>query len=78
MQFYNNNQIAKMQIRNTSIKYNYTKTKYPEEKIIEVISPFLPQIEGKKLNVFIMRKNSFSLDLEADWRLYELILFNIV
>jgi hypothetical protein len=38
----------------------------------------MPQIEGKKLNVFLMRRNPFMLRLEADWNLYELILFNIL
>jgi len=50
----------------------------PEEFIEQVLQPFEYQIKKKKMNVSIKRMNNDRPSIKTDWRLYQLIIFNIV
>jgi len=50
----------------------------PEDFIEQVLQPFEYQIKKKKMNVSVQRKNIERPSIKADWRLYQLIIFNIV
>ena len=50
----------------------------PEQFIEQVLQPFEYQIEKRKMKVSIKRKNLNRVSIKADWRLYQLIIFNII
>ena len=50
----------------------------PEEFIDQVLKPFEYQIQKKKMKTIIQRKDRNRPSIKADWRLYQLIIFNII
>ena len=51
---------------------------YPEHHIEKIIYPFYSQINGQKIKVYFGRKSKYSMEIEADWKKYQLIIFNII
>ena len=46
--------------------------------ILKVLWPFEHQIESRRINIHVVKKDQFDFDIKIDWKLYELILFNII
>ena len=78
MKFYNENQIQRMKIKRQTFSHKATFHNSPEKYLQEVVAPFEPQIIEKDLNVYFARKNKFDFKLKLDWRMYQLIAFNII
>jgi len=43
-----------------------------------MIVPFSTQIKSKKLNVQILRRTSFDEEYQADWKNFQLCIFNLI
>ena len=50
----------------------------PEEFIEQVLQPFEYEIKKKKMKIDMSSKDLSRPSMKADWRLYQLIIFNIV
>jgi K+-sensing histidine kinase KdpD len=50
----------------------------PEQYIQQVLQPFEYEIKAKNMVVDLNRAPHFSESIKIDWRLYELIIFNII
>ena len=62
--------IKKSIINNEKFEISAKPSDNPELYIKEVIEPFIPQIKSQNLKVSIVRRDSFKLKIELDWRLY--------
>lgn len=49
-----------------------------EDIIIRVLWPFQQQICNRKINVYVVKRNSWNFKVVTDWKLFELILFNSI
>lgn len=78
MHFYNDNQIARMKAQKHQLKLKGQSTFYPEQYIEKVLYPFYPQINSRKISVFIARKSMYNFEIKADWKRYQLVIFNII
>ena len=78
MHFYNDNQVQRLKINRGAFTPIATFHQQPEKFIREVVAPFEPEIQQKNLNVFFAQKNAFNFELKLDWRMYQLIIFNII
>lgn len=78
LQFYNMNQIEKMKVNKGELIIKEMCSLKPEQFIEEVLQPFEYQIKKKKMKVSIQRKDVNRPSIKADWRLYQLIIFNII
>ena len=50
----------------------------PERSIEKLIYPFIPQMVARNMNVYVTWKKEFHHKMEADWKKYSLILFNMI
>ena len=50
----------------------------PEGFIEQVLQPFEYHIKKKKMDVNILKLDQDRPSMKADWRLYQLIIFNII
>ena len=68
-----------MKIKKGELGINEMCSFKPEEFIEQVLQPFEYQILKNKMKISYLRKDSSNRpSLKADWRLYQLIIFNIV
>ena len=76
---FNDNLITKMNIQKNQVTFNRKWILRPEKLLKEIIELFDIQIMEHKLSVYIVRLNDFKGSwIEADWKYYKLVLFNIV
>ena len=78
MKLYRDNQIQRMKISRGIFSRKVKETNFIEHYIEQVLEPFGAQINSFQLNVYISRSNNFNLTLCQDWKLYQLILFNLI
>jgi K+-sensing histidine kinase KdpD len=79
LQYYNNNQLLKMRIRQNIQQYKISGIIKPESIIENVLKPFKYQIESKNLTITISQIRWDVTKLyNLDWSYYELLLFNVV
>ena len=78
MYFYNKNIIINMHLRRGSVDINKSYTNKVQMIIDEVIRPFDFQIENRQIKVFFQIGDNLDNFIEADWNLYQLLMFNIV
>lgn len=68
-----------MKIKKNEFKVHLSKTKEPLLHIESVTYPFTPQIVSNKIKVFIsIGEEAKGRLITADWKSYELILFNVI
>ena len=68
-----------MKIKKKEFKVHMIRTKEPLVHIEQVTYPFIPQIISNKLKVFIsMSSDLRGKEMTADWKHFELALFNII
>jgi len=68
-----------MKIRKGEFRAKSSKTASIEEHIEKVIQPFTPQIESRQIHVLISKNFVYPFSkVEADWIMYQLILFSII
>lgn len=79
LNFHNQNQIERMKRWNNEFELKESSTNSPEDIIEQIIQPFEMQMDLKKLRYVIDKDPQLNdLNLYADWRLYQLALFNIL
>ena len=79
MFYYNHCQLEKLKINNGGFEVKPFSTSLPEKFVLQVIKPF--EIEIQKLSLkfdieWITKENYNCFD--GDWRLYQLVIFNIL
>lgn len=67
-----------MKIKKKEFQTSTMQTAFPEVHIEKVISEFVPMITARKLKFYFYRKNTFKFLIKADWKKYQLIVFNII
>lgn len=77
LEFYNSNQIQKMKIKKGQATFKKTYIQSPIKQINELFDSFKLQIDNRKINVDIKHDDN-TLYMETDWKIYQLIIFNIV
>jgi len=78
MKLYRDNQIQRMKISRGIFSRKVKETNFIEHYIEQVLEPFGAQINSFQLNVYISRSNNFNQTICQDWKLYQLILFNLI
>lgn len=78
LHFFNTNQIEKMKINKGELVIREMCSLKPEEFIEQVLQPFEYQIAKKKMVVSVAQRDQDRPSMKADWRLYQLIIFNII
>ena len=78
LQFYNTNQIERMKINKGQLNIQENSSDRPEKFIKQVLQPFEYEISAKKMVVDISRESPINQGIKIDWRLYQLIIFNII
>ena len=78
LQFYNTNQIERMKINKGQLNLQENSSDRPEKFIKQVLQPFEYEISAKKMVVDISRESPINHGIKIDWRLYQLIIFNII
>lgn len=78
MWFYNKNQIQRMKIKKKQFEQVKTVTMFPEKEIEKVVYPFLQQISTSNISVYIGRHDLQDVNLQLDWKNYQLILYNLI
>ena len=76
--FYNSNQIEKMKIKKEQNEIKQVFEDSPENIIKEVLQPFQSQMETRSQTVQIIRDYRLNMSVRTDWRLYQLIIFNLI
>jgi signal transduction histidine kinase len=77
MRYHNQNQIERMKINKKEFRVRPMWQKFPEAVVEKVVYPFIPNIQGKNIKVYLCRKSAFQYEINLDWSKYELILFNV-
>ena len=67
-----------MKIKKGEFESKVSSVKDPEFYIKQVLKPFSPMIKRKEINVHILRKTEFSSDIKADWKNFQLVIFNMI
>jgi len=67
-----------MKIKKNQLRLRSHGTSDQASKIMQVLEPFEFQLESKHINVYLLKVNNFNMSISADWRCYELLLFNII
>lgn len=67
-----------MKAEKNQVKLKAHECVFPEHHIEKIIYPFYSQIQGQKIKVYFGRKSSYSMEIHADWKKYQLIVFNII
>jgi len=79
MWYYTTCQIQRMKLKQNKLKINRKPQFDIIKHILKVLWPFELQIQRRKINVTIYKKSNLNgLSVLTDWKLYELILFNII
>ena len=79
MFYYNQCQLEKMKINKGEFVVKNFTTSLPERFILQVMKPFEDEIQKNNLNFEIIWETEKRSNLiTGDWRLYQLVIFNIM
>ena len=79
MYLYNMNQIMRMKLEKKEVQVSTSECITPLQHVELVIYPFVSQILANKIRVLVSDQTQMdNVSFVADWKLYELILFNII
>ena len=77
MHFYNQNILERIKIKKKEAIIKTTSCKDPKTYVQAVLDPFESQIKNSKMEVTV-KSHKFESRVKADWKLYQLIIFNII
>ena len=78
MWYYNTNIISRMKIKKNQLNNTPVTSSNFEEPLRNVLWPFEHFIFRMRINIFLGLYIDKNLQVNLDWNLYELILFNII
>ena len=78
MYYYNLNQIYRMKAEKNQLRIKCSESISPENQVEKSLYPFYSQIQAQNIKVYFGRKSKYNMEIKADWKKYQLIVFNII